>query len=59
MSFARLYRDSCTPIKGGLTKNLAILGRDLKDILIVDVKSINKVRIQWFLFVWILQMVLK
>lgn len=51
MSFARLYRDSCTPIKGGLTKNLAILGRDLKDILIVDVKSINKVRIQWFHFV--------
>lgn len=33
----RLFRESCTIIKGGLTKDLNILGRDLKDIIIVDV----------------------
>ncbi|CAD8203485.1 unnamed protein product [Paramecium octaurelia] len=32
----RLFRESCTIIKGGLTKDLSILGRDLKDIIIVD-----------------------
>ncbi|CAD8137662.1 unnamed protein product [Paramecium pentaurelia] len=32
----RLYRDSCTPIQGGLTKNLNKLGRSLKDVLIID-----------------------
>lgn len=33
----RLFRDSCTQYKGGLTKDLNKLGRDLKDVLIVDV----------------------
>ncbi|CAK72842.1 unnamed protein product (macronuclear) [Paramecium tetraurelia] len=32
----RLYRESCTPIKGGLTKNLKKLGRSLKDVIIID-----------------------
>ncbi|CAD8091996.1 unnamed protein product [Paramecium primaurelia] len=32
----RLFRESCTIIKGGLTKDLNKLGRDLKDIVIVD-----------------------
>ncbi|CAD8097640.1 unnamed protein product [Paramecium primaurelia] len=32
----RLYRENCTIIKGGLTKDLNKLGRDLKDIIIVD-----------------------
>ncbi|CAD8076810.1 unnamed protein product [Paramecium sonneborni] len=32
----RLYRESCTNIKGGLTKNLNILGRNLKEVLIID-----------------------
>lgn len=33
----RLFRESCTIIKGGLTKDLNKLGRDLKDVIIVDV----------------------
>ena len=33
----RLFRETCTIIKGGLTKDLTKLGRDLKDIIIVDV----------------------
>ncbi|CAD8178153.1 unnamed protein product [Paramecium octaurelia] len=32
----RLFRDSCTPFKNGLTKDLTKLGRDLKDVVIVD-----------------------
>ncbi|CAD8095196.1 unnamed protein product [Paramecium sonneborni] len=32
----RLFRDSCTPLKNGLTKDLTKLGRDLKDVIIVD-----------------------
>ncbi|CAD8143000.1 unnamed protein product [Paramecium octaurelia] len=32
----RLYRESCTPIRGGLTKNLNKLGRNLKEVLIID-----------------------
>lgn len=36
----RLFRDSCTPLKNGLTKDLTKLGRDLKDVVIVDVRLI-------------------
>lgn len=32
----RLYRDSCTMIQGKAVKNLAILGRDLKNVIIID-----------------------
>ena len=32
----RMYRDSCTPLKNGLTKNLNRLGKDLKDVIIID-----------------------
>ncbi|CAD8054536.1 unnamed protein product [Paramecium sonneborni] len=32
----RLYRESCTQVKGGLTKNLNKLGRNLKDVIIID-----------------------
>jgi Dullard-like phosphatase family protein len=32
----KLYRDCCTVVKGGVVKNLANLGRNLKDIIIVD-----------------------
>ncbi|CAD8104978.1 unnamed protein product [Paramecium sonneborni] len=35
-AIGRMYRDSCTPLQIGLTKNLNKLGRDLKDIIIVD-----------------------
>ncbi|CAD8045839.1 unnamed protein product [Paramecium sonneborni] len=35
-ALTRLYRDSCTQIQGGLTKNLNKLGRSLKDVLIID-----------------------
>jgi RNA polymerase II subunit A small phosphatase-like protein len=33
----RLYRESCTPLKGGLAKNLNKLGRDLREVFIIDV----------------------
>lgn len=36
----RLFRDSCTSLKNGLTKDLTKLGRDLKDVVIVDVRLI-------------------
>ena len=36
----RLFRDSCTPYKNGLTKDLRKLERDLKDVIIIDVKII-------------------
>lgn len=39
-AIARLYRESCSPLKGGLAKNLAKLGRDLKDVVIIDVQGI-------------------
>jgi len=32
----RLYRDSCYEIKGNYIKDLRVLGRDLKDVIIVD-----------------------
>ncbi|CAK88433.1 unnamed protein product (macronuclear) [Paramecium tetraurelia] len=32
----RLFRDSCTPLKNSFTKDLTKLGRDLKDVIIVD-----------------------
>jgi len=32
----KLYRDSCTVVKGGIVKDLTNLGRDLKDVIIVD-----------------------
>eukprot|EP00826_Nyctotherus_ovalis_P039359 TRINITY_DN3783_c0_g2_i1.p1 TRINITY_DN3783_c0_g2~~TRINITY_DN3783_c0_g2_i1.p1 ORF type:complete len:245 (-),score=35.42 TRINITY_DN3783_c0_g2_i1:342-1076(-) len=32
----RLFRSSCSVVRGGLVKNLARLGRDLKNIVIVD-----------------------
>ncbi|CAD8097210.1 unnamed protein product [Paramecium sonneborni] len=32
----RLFRESCTPLNNGLTKDLTKLGRDLKDVIIVD-----------------------
>ncbi|CAD8198623.1 unnamed protein product [Paramecium octaurelia] len=35
-AIGRMYRDSCTPLQIGLTKNLNKLGRDMKDIIIVD-----------------------
>ncbi|CAD8119450.1 unnamed protein product [Paramecium sonneborni] len=35
-AIGRMYRDSCTPLQIGLTKNLNKLGRDLKDIIIID-----------------------
>ncbi|CAD8047154.1 unnamed protein product [Paramecium primaurelia] len=35
-ALTRLYRESCTPIQGGLTKNLSKLGRNLKDVIIID-----------------------
>ncbi|CAD8135120.1 unnamed protein product [Paramecium octaurelia] len=39
-ALTRLYRQSCTSIQGGLTKNLHKLGRNLKDVLIVDMSFI-------------------
>eukprot|EP00826_Nyctotherus_ovalis_P034091 TRINITY_DN2797_c0_g1_i1.p1 TRINITY_DN2797_c0_g1~~TRINITY_DN2797_c0_g1_i1.p1 ORF type:complete len:288 (+),score=63.14 TRINITY_DN2797_c0_g1_i1:633-1496(+) len=32
----RLFRGSCSLVRGGVVKNLARLGRDLKDVVIVD-----------------------
>ena len=32
----RLFRDSCAVYKKGYVKDLAKLGRDLKDVVIVD-----------------------
>lgn len=35
----RMYRESCSPLKQGLAKNLVKLGKDLKDVLIIDVNE--------------------
>jgi RNA polymerase II subunit A small phosphatase-like protein len=32
----RLFRDSCTPYHGALVKDLTKLGRNMKDVIIVD-----------------------
>jgi len=32
-----LYRQHCTPFNGVYVKNLSLLGRDMKDIILVDV----------------------
>lgn len=36
---SKLYRDSCTYMNGGYAKDLSRLGRDLKNVVIVDVRS--------------------
>jgi TFIIF-interacting CTD phosphatase-like protein len=32
-----LYRQHCTPLNGVYVKDLSLLGRDMKDIILVDV----------------------
>lgn len=36
----RLFRDSCTLVSGGYTKDLSFIGRDLNSVIIVDVRFI-------------------
>lgn len=37
---ARIFRDSCVPLEGGyLIKNLEVIPRDLKDLVLVDNSS--------------------
>lgn len=33
-----LYRQHCTPLNGIYVKDLSLLGRDMKDIILVDVR---------------------
>ncbi|CAD8192693.1 unnamed protein product [Paramecium pentaurelia] len=41
IAIGRLYRDSCTPLQIGFTKNLNKLGRDLKEIIIIDNSEVS------------------
>lgn len=38
----RLFREHCTSLNGVFVKDMSKLGRDLKDVIIVDVK--NKIK---------------
>ena len=40
---ALLYRQHCTPFNGVYVKNLSLIGRDMKDIILVDVRDFGEV----------------